>query len=255
VANDPYGRYAAIYDDTGQGQFSLRAWRTTRDHLRRLLPAAQTILDLACGTATAAVAMAFDGYRVVGLDLSREMLLEGRKRADDAEIPLLRADMQALPFADASFDLITAYYDAVNYLAEAGGLEAMLAETARVVKPGGLVVFDWLTIFAMQQDWDGLCRAEASARRAMIWEANWSQAEKISSLQATFFVPAADGLWARFDEQHDERGMSEQEVVAAASAAGLRTVAIEDFRTGRKATQTTRRALAVLRREVPRRRR
>ncbi len=129
----------------------------------------------------------------------------------------------------------------------------MLGEAARVLRPGGLLAFDWLTVYAMRHDWDGLCRAEASARRAMIWEARWEPAERISSLQATFFVPTADGHWARFDERHDERGIDEQEIVAAAAAVGLRPVVIEDFHSGRRASSTTRRAFAVLRRETARR--
>lgn len=251
MADSPYGRYASIYDETGQARFSLRAWQVTRDHLRRLLPHATTILELACGTAAAATAMARDGYRVIGLDLSREMLLEGRERAAGAGVPLLCAEMQHLPFAAESFDVVTAYYDAVNYLTAPGALRAMLAEAARVLRPRGLVVFDFLTTYAMRADWDGLCRAEAAPDRAFIWDARWEPVAKISSLQATFFVPTADGLWARFDERHDERGLDEREVVAAAAAAGLRAVAIDDFRLGRRAAPTTRRALAILRREGP----
>jgi demethylmenaquinone methyltransferase/2-methoxy-6-polyprenyl-1,4-benzoquinol methylase len=97
------------------------------------------VLDLACGTGDLAFALAAPGRRVVGLDVSREMLGRAAARADanGATTPCFAAgDMVALPIADASVDVVTVGYGLRN----ASRLDAALDEVARVLRPGGHVV-------------------------------------------------------------------------------------------------------------------
>ncbi len=77
-----------------------------RVHLRRLatfasqLDATRTVADLGCGPGWYGAALARKGARCVSLDLSRAMLREARSRSES--LPLLRADLGALPFARGS---------------------------------------------------------------------------------------------------------------------------------------------------------
>ena len=100
-----YERYAAIYDRTGQDDFSLWAWQTARVALDGLGWRGWHVLELACGTGAAAEQMAREGLQVVAVDLSRPMLLEARQRARHAEFRVVRADMRQLSLATGSFDL------------------------------------------------------------------------------------------------------------------------------------------------------
>jgi ubiquinone/menaquinone biosynthesis C-methylase UbiE len=73
---------------------------------------------------------------VVALDLTEAMLAQGRKLARDrgiTNIKFQRGDVERMPFADASFDLVTSRYSAHHY---PHPLDA-LREIARVLKPGG----------------------------------------------------------------------------------------------------------------------
>lgn len=101
---------------------------------------ADTVLDVATGTAAVAIELARrTGCRVVGLDQSGEMLAEGRRRVADAglgdRIELVRAEAERLPFDDASFDGLTFTY-LLRYVEDP---EATMAELARVVRPGGTI--------------------------------------------------------------------------------------------------------------------
>jgi demethylmenaquinone methyltransferase/2-methoxy-6-polyprenyl-1,4-benzoquinol methylase len=94
-------------------------------------------LDLACGTGDIAFALAARGARVVGLDLTHRMIELARvKSTHDSRTSFLVGDMMALPFADASFDVVTTGYGIRNVPV----IAPALAEIHRVLRPRGLLL-------------------------------------------------------------------------------------------------------------------
>jgi demethylmenaquinone methyltransferase/2-methoxy-6-polyprenyl-1,4-benzoquinol methylase len=94
-----------------------------------------TVLDVATGTgAVARELLATKGCNVVGLDQSREMLAEARRRLPSS-VKLVEGDAQELPFPTAAFDALTFTY-LLRYVSDPG---ATVRELARVVRPGGVV--------------------------------------------------------------------------------------------------------------------
>jgi demethylmenaquinone methyltransferase/2-methoxy-6-polyprenyl-1,4-benzoquinol methylase len=96
------------------------------------------ILDVACGPGAVTKALAKRSTaRIVGLDLSEEMLREGQSNVRSSKltqrVSLVLGRGEQLPFADATFDALTFTY-LLRYVENP---EATLAELARVVKPGG----------------------------------------------------------------------------------------------------------------------
>ena len=96
------------------------------------------VLDVASGTAGVAAQLASrTGARVVGVDLTEEMLRQGRANVAaaglGARVGLVAGRAERLPFPDASFDALTFTY-LLRYVDDP---QATLAELARVVKPGG----------------------------------------------------------------------------------------------------------------------
>jgi SAM-dependent methyltransferase len=92
------------------------------------------LLDAGCGAGLLALLASLRGAQVSALDASPELLAIARKRVPAAE--LREGDLEALPFADASFDAVTA----VNTVFYAADMAAALRELVRVVRPGGRVV-------------------------------------------------------------------------------------------------------------------
>ena len=95
-------------------------------------------LDLACGTGDIAFAVAAEGARTVGLDLTFRMLeLAKAKPVPVSRFPvpvtLLAGDMTRLPFATSTFNLVTTGYGLRNV----PDLRVAIVEIARVLKPGG----------------------------------------------------------------------------------------------------------------------
>jgi demethylmenaquinone methyltransferase/2-methoxy-6-polyprenyl-1,4-benzoquinol methylase len=98
------------------------------------------ILDVASGTAGVAIQMARrTGATIVGVDLTEQMLRQGRQNVAAADqsgrIQLVAGRAERLPFPDATFDALTFTY-LLRYVDDP---RATLAELARVVKPGGTV--------------------------------------------------------------------------------------------------------------------
>jgi demethylmenaquinone methyltransferase/2-methoxy-6-polyprenyl-1,4-benzoquinol methylase len=96
------------------------------------------ILDVASGTAGVALLLeARSGVKVVGVDLTEEMLRQGHRRvvaAGRAErIGLVAGRAEQLPFPDRHFDALTFTY-LLRYVQDP---QATLAELARVLRPGG----------------------------------------------------------------------------------------------------------------------
>jgi demethylmenaquinone methyltransferase / 2-methoxy-6-polyprenyl-1,4-benzoquinol methylase len=98
------------------------------------------VLDVASGTAGVAIQLASrTTARVVGVDLTEQMLRQGRVNVTrvglPARISLVAGRGEQLPFPDASFDALTFTY-LLRYVDDP---QATLTELARVVKPGGRV--------------------------------------------------------------------------------------------------------------------
>ena len=92
------------------------------------------VLDVATGTGLVAELLTRAGHPVTGLDQSADMLAVARNRFG-AAVQLVEASAESLPFADSSFDHLTFTY-LLRYVDDPG---AVLAELARVVRPGGTV--------------------------------------------------------------------------------------------------------------------
>jgi demethylmenaquinone methyltransferase/2-methoxy-6-polyprenyl-1,4-benzoquinol methylase len=92
------------------------------------LPPGSLLLDVACGTGDLSRLAQRRHYRVIGADLSSGMLV-----ANHTGTPLLQADCSRLPFPDGTFDGLVCGYALRNFTDLAGAL----AETARVLRPGG----------------------------------------------------------------------------------------------------------------------
>lgn len=98
------------------------------------------LLDVATGTGNLAITAARAGARVTGLDLTDELLTVARARADGLGIPFDAGDAEALPYADASFDVVTSIFG-VQFAPRA---EVVASELRRVTRPGGqIALVNW----------------------------------------------------------------------------------------------------------------
>lgn len=102
------------------------------------------VLDVAAGTGNVATRAAEKGATVTASDLTPELFDAGRRRADEAGVVIadwVEADVEALPFEDASFDRVLSSFGAMF----APRHKVAADELVRVLRPGGtLVMSTWL---------------------------------------------------------------------------------------------------------------
>ncbi len=99
----------------------------------------EAVLDIACGTGVVTITAHQRGARVSALDLSPVLLEEARKNAAilKAAIDFMEGDVEALPYKDASFDVVLSQFGHMF----APRPEVALKEMLRVLKPGGRIAF------------------------------------------------------------------------------------------------------------------
>jgi ubiquinone/menaquinone biosynthesis C-methylase UbiE len=106
------------------------------------LPAGSRILDVPCGQGRHAHLLAEAGFDVDGLDLSRELLDRARKRGTAQTLRYTRGDMRKLPARWTSrFDAVVNLFTSFGFFLLPRDDERVVAEWARVLKPGGTLIW------------------------------------------------------------------------------------------------------------------
>jgi SAM-dependent methyltransferase len=97
----------------------------------------QRVLDVGAGTGNATLPAAAAGAQVVGTDIAPELMAVGERAAKERRLDIAWqvADAQALPFPDASFDVVLSTAGAMF----ASDHEATARELLRVCRPGGTI--------------------------------------------------------------------------------------------------------------------
>jgi ubiquinone/menaquinone biosynthesis C-methylase UbiE len=122
-------------------EYATNSYHASGSDLKSLLAVAnlggsERVLDCGTGAGHTALLLAPHAATVTGIDITDEMLEQARNLASARSIAnagFERADATALPYADASFDVVTNRQSAHHY----ADLGRALDETHRVLKPGG----------------------------------------------------------------------------------------------------------------------
>jgi len=135
-----YDLVASRYDAIKQFKLQNESWFVAAPLLRELIEVERPlVLDVATGTGRLPLALLRERFRgqIVGLDLSRGMLHQARRKlaAYSDQVSLLWHDASHLPFSDGTFDAVTCL-ESLEFLPNP---REALAEMVRVLAPGGVL--------------------------------------------------------------------------------------------------------------------
>ncbi len=218
-----YHEFARFYTCGPYPEYSRAMAELLPRVLERFGAKPETVLDLACGEGTFAVELARRGYRVVGVDISPRMLELARGKAREAGVTVdfIHQDMRSLNLSK-KFDLVTCWYDSLNYLLEYEDLERTFANVAEVLNPDGLFIFDMNTRYALSVHWQRHPPYVQQDTEDLfeVHRPSYDYERAIATLKITGFFREG-GAWHRFDEVHQERAYTLAQIREALESAGL----------------------------------
>ncbi len=101
------------------------------------------ILDLCCGNGRHSAALCQRGHRVVGFDLSADLLRDFQRRVA-CPMPPVRGDMRRLSFRGGIFDVALSLFTSFGYFEHDEENWQVIREVARALRSGGRLAFDFL---------------------------------------------------------------------------------------------------------------
>ena len=132
-------RLKATWESGDYGVFAKYLEKGALEFFERLnIPPATRLLDVGCGAGQLTLPAARNGIQVTGLDLAANLVQQARAKAvaEGLTIQIDEGDAEALPYADASFDVVMSLIGAMF----APRPESVAAEMIRVCKPGGRII-------------------------------------------------------------------------------------------------------------------
>jgi len=246
-----YGDYAKVYDSSGQLDFSLQMIPYIEQLFGRHPAEGKTMLELACGTGTVAVAFAQKGWRVYGVDGSAQMLDQARAKAEVAaeeglDLSWSQQDMRSFGIPER-VHLTTCLYDSLNYMLTSEDLLAVFRRVFDALHPGGLFLFDMNTAWVMATSWDGETYFTDSDDLAVIFKGEYDARRQRTSVVVTCFQRVND-LYQKIVEHHMEQAYPREQIATLLTDAGFQVEASYRCLTFQEPDSATPRIMWVARR-------
>mgnify|MGYP001165615625 FL=1 len=222
-----YQQFAKVYASGYRGYSQTMAELLPAVIRHYHLAPGERLLDIACGEGSFAVAAAQQGWQVVGVDQSCDMLDLARAHALEAGVSAEFScmDMRELDFS-GQFDLATCWYDSLNYMLTAEDLGNAFKGVARALKPGGHFLFDMNTVYGLAVSWPRQPNAvrQDTPDLMEIHQTRYDHEAQIASVRIVAFLRKGD-LWDRMEEVHQEKAYPVSTVQALLEAAGFEVAA------------------------------
>jgi SAM-dependent methyltransferase len=230
VVPQAYDRFAPHFDAWQQafgGPYDALVLPRVLATLARHRQPIRCVMDLGIGTGDLVIALTRAGYEVTGVDRSRPMLDEARRKIAAAALErdptLVCQDIRTLRL-DRRVDAAVCVYTVANQLTADGDLDRMLCAVHDALVPGGLFLCEVNLPEAYARYWSG---EETIALPDAVVTREHRRIAGTPVLEALVTIRRSDGTTV-----HDrivQRAYGEDELGAALDAAGFRVAAVERF--------------------------
>ena len=226
---EAYTEFATVYD-TFMDNVPYEAWEK---YLVDILKAEGIndglLLELGCGTGRMTRLLAAEGYDMIGVDNSEEMLAEAmEKRVESGhDILYLLQDMQEFELY-GTVRAVVSVCDSLNYITEEEELEHVFALVNNYLDPQGIFLFDMNTVYKYQTMIGNTTIAENRDEGSFIWENSYDKETGINTYELALFIPREDGLYEKDEEVHYQRAYSLEKIKELIGKAGMELLAVYD---------------------------
>lgn len=185
----------------------------------------RTAVDLACGTGSVSVLLAKQGLRVIGVDMSEEMLTVAQQKADGLTNPprfvCQKLQNLALP---RGVDLAVCALDSLDYITNPEDCAEAIRRVYRALNPGGIFIFDVNTPEKLRA-MDGQVYLDEDDDVYCVWRGEFDEGTNTCTYGMDLFQRQGR-LWRRSFEEHREYAYSAQQLTEYLKAAGFTDIRV-----------------------------
>lgn len=213
-----YDPIASFYDDHWTERYQPLAFEILRDVLLETLAPGASILDVGCGTGVISQSLSHHGYRVVGIDISPEMVRHARMRSPDGDFRV--ADARQLR-VQQRFDAAVSLFDTLNHILVSEEMLSVFRNVHDALTPSGVFVFDLNMQEAYETQWSKWS-AHVDPDEVCIVRGGYDAEARLGRTEITLFSRKSG--WQRNDVLLKQRCYGEDEIIQLLHAAGFETI-------------------------------
>lgn len=224
---DTYKSFAQVYD-LFMSDVKYKDWiRYLNEIWTKYNLSPKLIAELGCGTGNITVELAKQGYDMIGIDISEDMLAIAKEKSDNLNILYLLQDMTEFELY-GTVDCIISLCDSINYITDEDDLLSVFKLVNNYLNPKGLFIFDINTEYKFKNLFSDNTFAQTDEDACYIWENFYDEDKKLNEYYMNFFIKQDNNRYKRFEEIHCEKAYSVQMIKDLLNTSGLKLLDVFD---------------------------
>ncbi len=185
----------------------------------------KSVVDLACGTGIMREKLINEGFEVIGIDASCDMLSQAQQRLTDysGKFSLLNAKMQDFELEE-HVDGFICCLDSINHLTEQEDVLKTFKNVYNSLNDGGIFIFDVNTVYKHQTALNNRAYVYDEEDFFLSWD-NELLEDNIVRIMLDFFVYNGES-YDRYSEEFNERAYSKEALCDMLKSAGFNSINI-----------------------------
>ena len=189
----------------------------------------QNALDLACGTGTVSELLLREGFNVVGVDISPQMILAAKRKAAEKKLNIEYHIQDAAHLSlGRSFDLVVSLFDSINYITDPCDLQSAFQKVNGHMRSGGLFIFDVNTEYALSHGFFNQSNIGTFDYPRYVWTSTYDRSSRLCRVDMVFEVMEPNGSKRQFTEVHLQRAYRLDELESMLKNAGFDATNVYD---------------------------
>lgn len=229
---EQYSDFAFIYDEL-MNEVDYNEWV---EYIEKIIEKENTkvknILELACGTGNLTIPLTKKNYDIAGIDISDEMLSVAKQKAEreGIELVLLQQDITELDFEITNLDCVLCACYGFNYITYDEDLENVFEKSYELLREDGLFIFDISSYYKLSSILGNNMYGENREEISYMWQNYFDEDENLVEMELAFFVKDENGKFDKFEEVHQQRAYTQEEITEMLKSVGFNSIKIySDF--------------------------
>ena len=198
--------------------------------IKKHKPDSDLICDLGCGTGKVAINLAQNGYDLIGIDSSEDMLIKARENALDNNIDIILFLNQDISDFElyGTVDVIYSTLDTLNYITCKKDLDRLFKLVRNYLNYDGLFIFDVNSEYKFKEILDDKDYIYDTEELFCCWSAKFESKSDKCYHWLTYFEKSSEGNYIRVENEQVQRFYSKQYLKSVFDKYGFEVLSLTD---------------------------